>query len=131
MRFVSPLIVTEADFANLSLLDSPKLRRRLQTAVRVPSDAAPAHLVTMNAVVRCRDAATGERFEMQVVYPQDARSRFPDRCSVVSPLGFALLGASVGDTVEYGPTAQRRRLTVEEVLHQPESSMQKYLVVRR
>ena len=128
---MSPLIVTEADFANLSLLDSPKLKRRLLAAVRLPSSAAPAHLVTMNSVVRCRDAATGERLEMQVVYPQDARSRSQDRCSVVSPLGLALLGASVGDTVEYGPAAARRPLAIEEVLHQPESRQPNYLGVRR
>lgn len=127
---MSTLVVTEADYANLSLLESPKLERRLAAATRVSSDAVPAHLVTMNSVVRYRDAASGQRGEMQVVYPQDARSRSSDRCSVLSPLGLALLGASVGDLVEYGTAGAKQGLFIEEVLHQPESSMQKYVVVR-
>jgi regulator of nucleoside diphosphate kinase len=125
-----PLILTEADFANLSLLDSPELKRRLAAATRVSSDAVAAHLVTMNSIVRYRDPASGERAEVQVVYPQDARSRLRGRCSVLSPLGLALLGASVGDLVEHDAGAARRRLYIEEVLHQPESSMQKHVVVR-
>ena len=125
-----PLILTEADFANLSLLDSPELKRRLAAATRVSSDAVAAQLVTMNSIVRYRDPATGGRAEVQVVYPQDARSRLRGRCSVLSPLGLALLGASVGDLVEDDAGAARRRLYIEEVLHQPESSMQKHVVVR-
>lgn len=121
-----PLLVTEADYANLSLLESAKLRRRLASAQRVPSAKAPAGLVTMNSIVRYRHEATGERREVQVVYPQDARSRLPNRCSVVSALGSALLGRSAGDIVELGSG----RIFVEEVLHQPESSLQKHLFVR-
>jgi regulator of nucleoside diphosphate kinase len=127
---VRPFIVTEADFANLSLLESPELKRKLAAAKRVSSDDAPPHLVTMNSMVSYRDMATGGRGEVQVVYPQDARSRAADRASVLSPLGLALLGARRGDTVEYAAGGGRRRLHVEHVLHQPESSMQKFLVVR-
>lgn len=124
------LVLTEADFANLSLLDSPRLKHRLASAKRIPSDEAPAELVTMNSMVRYRLAATGERRQVQVVYPQDARVRSPDRTSVLAPLGFALLGAAVGDIVEYVSGGQRLRLVVEAVLHQPESSLRKFLVVR-
>ncbi|MGH8668868.1 MAG: GreA/GreB family elongation factor [Burkholderiales bacterium] len=127
---MSPLILTEADFANLSLLESPKLKRRLAGATRVPSDAVSPAVVTMNSMVSYRDMASGERGQVQVVYPQDARSRSSDRTSVLSSFGMALLGASRGETVECGSGAGRRRLYVEEVLHQPESSMQKHLFVR-
>jgi regulator of nucleoside diphosphate kinase len=123
---VSALLVTEADYANLSLLESPKLRRRLAGATRVPSVEAPGELVTMNSIVRYRLAATGERREVQLVYPQDARSGLRNRCSVLSALGLALLGTSAGDRVALGSG----QILIEEVLHQPESSLQKHLFVR-
>lgn len=123
---MSSFLVTEADYANLSLLESLKLERRLAGAKRVPSAEAPAELVTMNSIVRYRLAATGARREVQLVYPQDARSRLRNRCSVLSALGLALLGTSEGDSVELGSG----RILIEEVLHQPESSLQKYLFVR-
>lgn len=125
-----PLLVTEADYANLSLLESPKLRRRLAGATRVRSEAVPGDVVTMNSMVRFRDTATGAHGELQVVYPTDARSRLPNRCSVLSPQGLALLGAAVGGIVEFRAGAGRRRLYIEEVVHQPESSLEKNLFVR-
>lgn len=60
-RGMRPLLVTEADYANLSLLESPRLRRWLARATRVWSDAMPANVVTMNTRVACTDLATGER----------------------------------------------------------------------
>ena len=125
------LIVTEADFANLSLLESPALGRRLAGAKRVPSDAAPPRLVTMNSFVACRDADTGARRRVQVVYPHDARMRSADRTSVLSAPGLALLGAFVGDTIEFvSDDGVRVRLAIEEVLHQPESSLREHLAGR-
>jgi regulator of nucleoside diphosphate kinase len=128
---MSSLLVTEADYANLSLLESPRLRRRLAGATRVPSEAIPDDVVTMNSMVRYRDTGSGEHAQVQIVYPTDARSRLRNRCSVLSPQGLALLGARVGETVSYRVGGERRELRIEAVLHQPESSLDKYLVVRR
>ena len=58
-RAMRPLLVTEADYANLSLLESPRLRRWLAGATRVWSDAMPANVVTMNSRVACTDLASG------------------------------------------------------------------------
>jgi len=65
-------IVTEADYANLSLLDSPLLARKLSRAVRVPSGAMPRGIVTMNSRVLCRERATDRGELLSVVYPHDA-----------------------------------------------------------
>ena len=125
------LTVTAADFANLSLIESPRLRRRLAGATRVPSRAIPADVVTMNSMVSYRDLASGERGTVQLVYPQDARSKRRDRASIVSVLGLALLGASRGEVVEYGSGAGQRRIYLEKVLHQPEHSMETHAFLRQ
>ena len=65
--------LTEADYANLSLLEaSAPLRRVLETANVVASDAMPPHVVTMNTQVVLRDQTSGERRVLRVVFPSDA-----------------------------------------------------------
>ena len=124
------LILTEADFANLSLLESPELERRLAGATRLPSDAAPEQLVTMNTMIRYRDMTSGETGEVQLVYPHDARARQANRVSVLSPFGLALLGASTGQVVEREIGGERRLLRIEGVMHQPERAMREFRFLR-
>jgi regulator of nucleoside diphosphate kinase len=124
VRMAAP-IVTEADYANLSLLHSAALKRRLALAKRVVSDATPANLVTMQSEVVFRDARGGESRYVRIVYPMEADPA-AGRISVLSPLGLVLLGASVGDVVEI----DGGRIIIDAVLHQPESSLRSFLVVR-
>jgi regulator of nucleoside diphosphate kinase len=120
------VLITVADFANLSLLDaSPPLRRLLARATVVASDSVPPHVVTMNSQVLVCDASTGERRVMSVVYPGDADAR-AGRVSVLTEAGAQLLGASAGQVIEY----DSRRLRVEQVLYQPEHSLRTHLVTR-
>lgn len=125
---MKPLIVTEADFANLSLLRAcPALRRMLTGAVVVPSDAVPADIVTMNTQVVLADDTSGERQTVRVVYPKDAD---PARglISVLEPLGTALLGASPGRVIECSFSGGRRRLRLEKLVFQPEDSLRSHLI---
>lgn len=118
------LIVTEADFANLSLLrDQTPLRRALERAIVVASDAVPPEIVTMNSQVVLTDGKTGERRVVSIVYPADADAA-AGRISVLEALGTALLGAAPGHTLECG-------LRVEKVIHQPERALRAHLVLRR
>ena len=120
------LIVTEADFANLSLLRAHKpLQRLLAQAVVVSSENVPPEVVTMNSQAIVTDEKTGERRLVALVYPADAGAR-EGRIAVTKALGTALLGASPGDRIAAG----ERRLVVEKVLHQPERSLRRYLVLR-
>ena len=68
----------------------------------------------MNSRVRCEDDRGLER-ELSLVYPWDAAS---DRCSLLGPLGIALLGRPVGTVVE----VEGRRLTLTGVPYQPEAA---------
>jgi regulator of nucleoside diphosphate kinase len=124
------VIVTKADFANLSLIaPAGALRRRLQGATVVLSDAAPADLVTMNSQVTLRDEATGEPRLVSVVYPADA-DRAAGRLSVLEAAGTALLGAVSGQVIELELGGGAQRVRVQEVVYQPERSLRTHMVVR-
>jgi regulator of nucleoside diphosphate kinase len=116
--------VNAADLANLALLALPAgLQRKLEQAVPVASTDVPPTLVTMQSRVKVTELATGQRREINLVYPDEASA--PDRISVLDPLGTLLFGASVGDTI--GTEAPLR---IDEIVYQPEHSMQTHLVVR-
>jgi regulator of nucleoside diphosphate kinase len=125
------LIVTEADFANLSLIGPHAclLRRLLERATVVSSDAVPADVVTMNTQVVLFDDAAGERRIVRVVYPGDADAA-RDFVSVLEPLGTALLGGSPGQVIEYRSGAHRRSLRIEKLVYQPEHSLRTQLVTK-
>ncbi len=127
------IVITEADFDRLSgLLDSPRyrstqpsllraLKRELDRGKVVAADAAPANVVTMHSRVRVRDPRLDESETYTLVYPQHADIN-AGKLSVLAPLGLALLGARVGETVSFEAPAGRRRLRIERVLYQPEAA---------
>jgi regulator of nucleoside diphosphate kinase len=122
------LTVTEADFANLSLIEPrARLRRLLERATVVSSDVVPADIVTMNTQAVLSDQGTGERRVIRVVYPEDADAA-RGLISVLDALGTALLGASPGDVIELDLSDGPRYLRVERVVYQPEDSLRTHLV---
>jgi regulator of nucleoside diphosphate kinase len=130
-RGMRPLLVTEADYANLSLLESPRLRRWLARATRVWSDAMPVNVVTMNSRVACTDLASGERRVLSVVYP-DYADAAAGRLSVLTEAGMALLGSSPPQVVEWtGAAGAVHRARIEAVLYQPELDLRSKLILLR
>ena len=126
---MKPLILAQADFANLSLLEHRPLQRLLERATVVSSDSMPPDVITMNTLARLADD-TGELRLVRVVYPADADTA-QGRISVIDPLGTALLGACVGDVIELPVANGRRHLRVEEIIFQPEQSLRYGLVIHR
>ena len=126
------VLLTQADFANLSLLAAPQaaLRRILDGASIVASDAMPPETVTMNTQVVLRDETSGDKSVVRVVFPSDADSG-AGMISVLEPLGSALLGAARGQVLECRLADGVRRLRVEQVIYQPEDSLSRHLVVNR
>jgi DNA-binding transcriptional LysR family regulator len=74
----------------------------------------PPSSVTMNSRLTCRDEAGNER-ELSVAYPWDAA---PDRVSVMSALGRALLGGAVGTRFANGG----RNWRVVAIPYKPEAA---------
>lgn len=114
------VIVTQADAAILGMMKlNDPLRRELERAIVVSSEAVPPDVATMNSLVRYTDESEKASATVALVYPQAARGKA--MVSVLAPLGTALLGLSEGQTIEWEfPDGSRRRLKLEEVLHQPE-----------
>lgn len=115
------LILTDNNFVRLMALQpGPHLRAELERAIVVPPSTVPANVVTMHSRVRYLDEASGERREIQVVYPGEA-DLAQGKVSVFAPVGAALLGLAVGQAIEWDfPGGARRRLRVEEIVSQPE-----------
>lgn len=116
------LIMSDRDFARLMALNpAPQLRAELEGAIVLPPDTVPPGVVTMNSRVRYVDEATGQKREIEVVYPSEANAG-AGKVSVLAPVGSALIGLSVGRWIDWDfPDGRRIRLRVEDVLTQAES----------
>lgn len=86
--------------------------------IREPQ-AMPATVVTMNSVVVFEIDETGERFELALRYPRDAGQ--PGSLSILAPMGSALLGLNVGQSIEWPlPGGKMRSVRVVDIAYQPE-----------
>lgn len=127
------IYLTQADLDRLSdLLEAyaagPKGRRfekledELARAKVVSADEIPKDVVTMNSRILFEDETTGERHEVSLVYPNEADIS-AGRISVLVPVGTALLGLRVGQSIDWElPNVQKRRYRVIAVPYQPEAA---------
>ena len=97
------------------------LEQEVSRAEIIPSQEAPADLVTMNSKVRLTDLDAGEELVYTLVFPHEADYE-EGRISILAPLGTALLGFQVGDVVEWRMPAGTRKLRIDEILYQPEAA---------
>ncbi len=110
------------DRGDLNRLDYEIERARVVRPMEVPKD-----VVTMNSRVRLRDLDSGDAVEFSLVYPSQPYAAGSDHLadmtvSVLAPIGTAILGYRVGDSIEWEVPAGVRRLKVEQVLFQPEAA---------
>lgn len=80
-----------------------------------------AAVVTMCSRVLVMDIHTKESTTVTLVYPEDADLNV-GKLSVLTPMGTAMLGRSVGDVFEWCSPARLRRLLIREVCYQPEAA---------
>lgn len=132
MSTLPPITVSSLDLARLeAMLESPA-HRDLPAAQALADELgrarvlAPAQMppdvVTMNSVVTCADEASGETHALTLVYPRDADAA-AGKVSVLAPVGSALLGLSVGQSIDWpGPGGRPLRLRVTGIRYQPEAA---------
>ena len=131
-QIAPPIIVSSRDFNRLEqLLDSPALRRHpaamalneeLTRAEVVPPEQVPEGVVTMHSTVECEDEVSGDRHVLTLVYPNEANVG-TGHVSVLAPVGSALLGLSLGQSIDWAaPDGRKLRVRVISVRYQPESS---------
>jgi len=98
-----------------------ELEELLDAAAVVPSDTIDPDVVTMNSTVALEELPAGRRMTVTLVYPKDSDPE-RSRVSVLSPVGRALIGARVGDTIRLVvPGNEPRDLRVVELKYQPEA----------
>jgi regulator of nucleoside diphosphate kinase len=121
-RRLRELINVAAEFGDkrtLQYLD--ELSDELDQADLVRSEEIPNDVITMNSRFRLQNLDNGEEAVYSLVFPADADSMH-GKISVLAPIGTAVLGYRVGDTVEWDVPAGLKRLTVKEIVYQPEAA---------
>lgn len=90
----------------------------MKRAIVVSSERIPPDVVAMNSQVRFADESSGSSHEVTIVHPADADPA-RGKISVLTPVGAALLGLSVGQFIDWLlPDGTMRRLRVLKVIHQ-------------
>ena len=125
-----PITMSSLDEARLErLLESDAYRQlpgvdallsEMERANVVRPVDMPPDVVTMNSTIRFVDDSNGAEFVYTIVYPADAGK--PDTISVLAPVGSALLGLSVGQSIAWRvPGGRELDLRVLAVVRQPEA----------
>jgi len=99
------------------------LESELDRAQVVPSADVPPDVVTMNSEIAVRDVDSNEEMTFAVVFPSEANVN-RRKISILAPIGTAVLGYRVGDTIEWNVPGRTRRLRIERILFQPEAARQ-------
>ena len=120
------LLLTEIDRARLLKLDGLALPESLTDLLKdagvVPSPAIPPQVVTMYSQVLVSHEGGGAPQKLTLCYPADAEPT-AGFISVLSPVGTALLGRTVGSDVSWtSPAGETRRLRIDALLFQPEAT---------
>lgn len=126
------IIINELDAERLdSLLEKPEYARtpvadmlnaELDRAKMCSPAEMPADVVSMNSRVKFRDLNSREEFVRTLVYPANITDS-DSQLSVLAPVGAALLGLRVGDTINWElPMGNNTHLEVLELQYQPEAA---------
>ncbi len=97
------------------------LKTELAKATVVDPAQVPDDVITMNSCVQLKDLDTKRQLEYTLVFPEKADSA-DRKVSILAPLGTALIGYRVGDTIEFKAPAGIRRLRVLGIIYQPEAA---------
>ena len=129
MAKLPPIYLTQDDMDRLlALVDAypgrrfDQLEAELVRATVVAREKIPADVVTMNSRVVFENERTGERREVTLVYPGSADID-SGKISVLVPIGTALLGLRVGQSIDWElPGGGRERYRIAAGPYQPEAA---------
>lgn len=120
-----PITIRNCDAERLGQLAEAAAQRYPTTAEFLAGEVARAHvapdsdplpgIVCMESALTFRDDTTGKEKHVTLVYPTEADVD-AGRISVLTPIGAALIGLSVGQSISFEtPSGERRSLTVLSV----------------
>jgi regulator of nucleoside diphosphate kinase len=121
------IIITDTDLQRLLPVveqhdthASEALSTELHRALIVGQREVPADVVTMHSEVVYEDCDTFARRRVRVVYPHQADAT-RGRISVLAPIGSALLGLRVGQSIIWPVPTGPKRIRVVDIEYQPEA----------
>ena len=97
------------------------LDKELDRAEVFMPEEIPTDVITMNSTFRLRDLDSGEETVYTLVFPAMADS-MKGKISILAPVGTAVLGCRVGDTVEWEVPSGLKKLRVKRIIYQPEAA---------
>lgn len=123
------ILVTEKDLMRISHVlsfqnseDFEWLEQELDKAKIINEENVPADLVTMNSKFSFLNLQENKEVTITLVYPGDANFS-EGKISVLAPLGAALLGLRIGQSIEWTfPNGKTKTLKITKMLYQPEAN---------
>ena len=118
------ITVSSLDIERLEALlkksPNPELLEELGRAKVVEPEEIPPNVVTMRSQVRFEIEQPPQQLCLTLAYPKDM-PELMDGISILTPIGTALLGLAVGDSIAWPlPDGQSTTLRILEVTYQPE-----------
>lgn len=102
------------------------LQDELARAKVVEPEEIPSNVVTMRSQVRFEIENPPQQLCLTLAYPKDM-AELQDGISILTPIGTALLGLKVGDSIDWPrPDGQTTTLRILEVPYQPERAGEIY-----
>lgn len=98
-----------------------RLGEELRKGKVVDSREIAPNVVTMNSRVRLKDMDTSKEMLVTLVFPDDSDIE-QGKLSVLSPIGTAILGYSLGDIIEWQAPSRVRHTQIMEICYQPEAA---------
>lgn len=97
------------------------LEEELARAKIVAPNEIPPNRVTMNSCVKFRVESTKKEFELILAYPKDIEPTANNKISVLAPVGSALIGLSIGDSIEWSKlNGDILKVEIINISYQPE-----------
>jgi regulator of nucleoside diphosphate kinase len=123
------VVLSEEDFRLLSALtenvsaqghkQEGTLTYEIARATVLPESKMPSDVVRLGARVKVKDVDSNREMQFSIVLPQFADVK-QQKISVLTPMGSALIGLSVGDRIAWKMPAGIRNLEVLEAIFEPE-----------
>lgn len=118
------IYLSKTDYATISALlenidndIADSLWEEMDRAIVVPVNELPENVVAMYSLVEFIDLDTQQKSRIQLVMPNEADIR-EERISILAPVGSALIGLAVGQTIDWPLEGGKfRKLQVTSVKH--------------
>jgi regulator of nucleoside diphosphate kinase len=112
---------SKKNYETLNNIHILNLEQELKKAVYTNSESISGNVVTMNSIVELIDLDHSEEFTVTLVYPEES-DIIDNKISILSPVGTAILGYSINDTIDWTVPDGQIRLLIKNIIYQPEAN---------